>query len=53
MTGTNMKSVGGTLIAIVQHCTQGLHATTVGQAKTMDQGKKEGNTFTQETVWEL
>ena len=28
VTGTNMKSVGGTLIAMVQHCTQGLHATT-------------------------
>ena len=51
MKTTTTKSVGGTLIAIVQHYVQDLLTTT--EVKTMDLGKKKDNMFTQETVWEL
>ena len=45
------ESVDGTLIALIQHCGQGLLTAT--KAKSMDQGKKKENTSIQETVWEL
>ena len=45
-------SVGGILIAIIQHCVQDL-LIAVG-AKSTDQGKKDmEDMFTQETMWEL
>ena len=46
-----MAGMDGTLIAMTQHCGQDL-LTTIDR-KSMDQGKKEENMYTQETVWEL
>ena len=43
-------TVDGTLVVMIQYYFQDLLTSNV---KTMGQGKKKGNTFTQETVWEL
>ena len=45
------SNVGGISVAMIQHCFQDLH--TITKTKSMDQGKKVENMFTQETVWEL
>ena len=44
-------SVGGTSTATAQHC--GLGLLTIAEEKSMGQGKKTENMFTQEAVWEL
>ena len=41
MTKTTATSVGGTLIVVIQHFGQDHHTTTT-KAKSMDQGKKNG-----------
>ena len=51
MKATTTTNVGGTSIVIGQHCGQGL--LTDVETKSMDQGKAQENTSTQETVWEL
>ena len=48
---TTTTAVGGTFVAVAQHCTQDLLTITSG--KSMDQGKEKGGMFVQETVWEL
>ena len=51
MKTTTMKNVDGTLVVMDQVYFQDLLTTT--KEKSMDQGKKMENMFTQETVWEL